>query len=121
MSTGLGLRIKKRRTELGMSQEELAKRLHLTSKSTICKVERGNDNLTTDTVAKYASALNCTPGYLMGWDDFVDDVKHGQVDLDEMSHAIKMYELYKNSNPKVQEMVQYLLEEGNSQGANPQD
>ena len=69
MSTGVGARIRNKRKELGWSQEELATRMGLKSKSTICKIERGEDNLTADSVAKYADALGCSPGYLMGWED----------------------------------------------------
>lgn len=68
MTTGLGQRIKQKRKELGLSQEELANRLGLKSKSTICKIERGDDNLTTSSIRQYADALNCTPSYLMGWE-----------------------------------------------------
>ena len=117
----VGQRIRTKREELNIGQTELADKVGI-SKQTLYKYE--NDivtNIPSDKIEALANALEISPSYLMGWDDFVDDVKHGQVDLDEMSHAIKMYELYKNSNPKVQEMVQYLLEEGNSQGANPQD
>lgn len=78
MATGVGLRIRERRKELMLSQEALAKRMGLKSKSTICKIERGEDNLTADTIAKYAVALNSTPAYLMGW---VDD-PHGRVQFD---------------------------------------
>lgn len=67
MSTGIGKRIRDRRKELGLSQEALAERLGLKSKSTICKIETGDDNLSTTTIKKYAEALNCTPAYLMGW------------------------------------------------------
>lgn len=67
-------RIKKRRLELGLSQAELAKRMNLTSRSTICRVESGvEDNLTSDRVAKFAKALEVTPGYLMGWEDNLTD------------------------------------------------
>lgn len=66
--------IKKRRLELGLSQAELAKRMNLTSRSTICRVESGTeDNLTSDRVAKFAKALDCTPGYLMGWESNLTD------------------------------------------------
>ena len=57
----------------------------------------------------------------MGWDEFTNDVVKGKVDLDEMNHAIEMYELYKKSTPKVQTMIEYLLEEGNSKEASQQD
>lgn len=66
----IGERIKNKREELALSQTDLAKRMGLSSRSTICKVEKGNeDNLTTDRIAKFAKALGVTPGYLMGWED----------------------------------------------------
>lgn len=65
METGIGKRIRARRKELGLSQEELANRMGLKSKSTICKIERGEDNLTTPIVKRYAQALDCSVAYLM--------------------------------------------------------
>ena len=113
--------IKQLRKQNNWSQEELAKRVGYTDRSTIARIESGSVDLSQSKIMEFARVFDVAPGDLMGWDDFVDDVVQGQVDLDEMSHAIKMYELYKKSNPKVQEMVQYLLEQGNSRGANPQD
>lgn len=65
----IGERIKKRRQELGLSQIELAKKMGLSAKSTICKLETQGDNITTDRIARIAAALNCSESYLMGWDD----------------------------------------------------
>ena len=62
----LGDRIKARRLELGLSQLELAHRMGLKSKSTICKVETGDDNLTTVSIQRFADALSCSPLELMG-------------------------------------------------------
>lgn len=69
METGIGKRIRQRRKELGLSQQELADRMGLKSKSTICKVECGEDNLTTPIVRKYAKALGVNPSYFMEWGD----------------------------------------------------
>lgn len=113
--------IKKLRKQNNWSQEELAKKMGYTDRSSISRIENGDVDLPQSKIMEFARVFDVAPGDLMGWDDFVENVTQGQVDLDEMSHAIKMYELYKNANPKVQEMVQYLLEEGNSRGANPQD
>ena len=116
-----GQRIRTKREERNMGLTELADKAHI-SKQTLYKYENEIvTNIPSDKIEALASALDVAPSYLMGWDDFVQDVTKGRVDLDEMNHAIKMYELYKNSSLKVQEMVQYLLEEGNSRGANPQD
>jgi len=61
-------RIKQRREELGMSQDELAKKLGYKSRSTIAKIEKGENDITQSKIAAFAKALNTTPSYLMGWD-----------------------------------------------------
>ncbi len=66
---GIGSRIKSRRQELGMTQQELATKLGYKSRSTINKVEEGINDLTQTAVVKYAKVLNTTPAYLMGWEE----------------------------------------------------
>ena len=61
-------RIKQRREELGISQEELAKMLGYKSRSTIAKIEKGENDITQSKIASFAEALKTTPSYLMGWD-----------------------------------------------------
>lgn len=60
-------RIKQRREELGMSQDELAKKLGYKSRSTIAKIEKGENDITQSKIAAFADALQTTPSYLMGW------------------------------------------------------
>ena len=79
MSTGIGKRIKEVRIELGLSQEELAKRLGLKSKSTICKIETGDDNLSMRSIQKYAKALGCDSSCLIGLDQAMQDKWHNEV------------------------------------------
>lgn len=74
METGLGKRIKKRRTDLHLTQEELAHRMGYKSKAAICKVEGGEDNITSDRIQKFADALETTPSYLMGWEENPTDI-----------------------------------------------
>lgn len=62
-------RIKIRREELGMSQEELAHKLGYKSRSTINKIEMGKNDITQSKIKAFAEALNCSPAYLMGWED----------------------------------------------------
>lgn len=64
----IGDRIRKRREELGLTQEELAKKLGYASRSSVNKVEKSRE-LSNKKVQLYADALKCSPGYLMGWDD----------------------------------------------------
>lgn len=60
--------IKNKRTELGMSQQELALKVGYSGKSMISKVERGEVDLSTTMIKKFADALSTTASELMGWD-----------------------------------------------------
>ncbi|MDY6093552.1 MAG: helix-turn-helix domain-containing protein [Candidatus Enteromonas sp.] len=53
----VGLAIRKRRKDLGLSQSELASRLGYKDHSTLAKVETGVNDITVDTLFKYAEAL----------------------------------------------------------------
>lgn len=61
--------IRKRRNELGMSQEELARKVGYTSRSTIARIERGDIDIPQSKILDIAKALKVTPSYLMGWED----------------------------------------------------
>ena len=51
-------RIKARREELGMSQEELATKLGYKSRSTINKIEMGKNDITQSKIIAFANALH---------------------------------------------------------------
>lgn len=65
----IGHRIKVRREQLQMTQEELAKKIGYKSKTTITKIENGTNDIVQSKVCDFAKALNTTPAYLMGWED----------------------------------------------------
>lgn len=65
----IGDRIKSRRIELNMSQDELAKKLGYKSRSSINKIEKDGRNLPQDKIKALANILHTTPGYIMGWTD----------------------------------------------------
>lgn len=67
--------IKKRRTELNMTQEELAQKMGYSGKSMIAKIEAGKVDLPQSKIMAFATALNTTPSYLMGWDENVSNEK----------------------------------------------
>lgn len=68
MST-IGQNILRLRKKLGMTQEELAKKMGYTSKSSINKIEMGKSDIPQSKIAKFAEVLGTTPAYLMGWED----------------------------------------------------
>jgi len=94
MST-IGEKIRERRIELGMTQEELAKRVGYTSRSTINKVEMSQRDVTHSMIIKYAQALHTTPSYLMGWYDEEDE---------------KLIKAYHDADRKNQAIVRQLLD-----------
>ncbi len=65
----LGEKIRRKRKEAGLSQEELAAKTGYTSRSSINKIELGKVDLPQSKIKIIAQALNTTPAYLMGWDD----------------------------------------------------
>ena len=78
---GIGKRIKKRREELQLSQDELAKKVGYTSRSTINKIEKEINDITQSKIVAFADALDTTPAYLMGWDN----------DLEKKAEEFKPY------------------------------
>ncbi|MBQ3463440.1 MAG: helix-turn-helix domain-containing protein [Clostridia bacterium] len=65
-------RIKQRREELGLSQDELAKRLGYKSRSSINKIELGKTDISQSKIKAFAKALETTHQYLLG-DEEQDD------------------------------------------------
>jgi transcriptional regulator with XRE-family HTH domain len=62
-------RIREKRLELGMTQEELASKLGL-QKSAIAKYESGRvTNIKRSTIQKMSEIFGCSPAWLMGLDD----------------------------------------------------
>lgn len=62
-------RIKIRRKELGISQEELANLVGYTDRSIISKIEKGTVDLSESKIVAIAKALKITPEYLVGWEE----------------------------------------------------
>lgn len=67
----IGERIKNRRIELDITQDELARRLGYSDKSSISRMENSS-KLTLNKVQLLADALNVSPSYLMGWEDEIN-------------------------------------------------
>ena len=68
----VGEKIKQRRIELNMSQEELGAKVGYKSRSSIQKIEASRD-LPLKKVYKMAVALDLPVSYLMSWEDTIPD------------------------------------------------
>ena len=86
-------RIRTRREQLNMSQEELAKRLGYKSRSTIAKIESGENDITQSKIVAFAKALGVKPGYLMGWEDVPEPTSSLSLTQQEETHIKKYRQL----------------------------
>lgn len=122
----IGQRIKQRRIELGLSQEQLAHRLGNKSRASVCTVENDKEDLTSDRIRKYAEALETTPAYIMGWEDENGDLTVlGQLgdsyekqellktlsnySSDQLAEFVKFLNLFTKATPEVQSAIETLL------------
>lgn len=116
----VGEKIRQKRIEKNMSQDELAKKVGYKSRSSIQKIEASRD-LPLRKVKKMADALETTPSYLMGWEDTpsghspatVVEVEAGPsghaYDPAQVEQAMKLFEKYQNAIPEIQTAVDSLL------------
>lgn len=76
----IGTRIKNKRIEKGLTQEELAKKMGYKNKSTINKIENGINDVSQKNIYKFAEVLNTSIAYLMGWEEEKNetDIKIGK-------------------------------------------
>ena len=65
--TTIGKRIFDRRTEIGMSQEELAKKVGYRDRSSIARIESGERDVRQKMIVEFAKALNVSLTWLMGF------------------------------------------------------
>lgn len=85
-------RIKKRREELGLSQEELAKKMGYKSRSSINKIERGTNDIPQSKISAFAKALDVSEAWLMGYDVPIspvsDDIYRDSISVDTIVFEI---------------------------------
>ena len=98
-------RIKMKREELKLSQEELALRIGNKDKSTISKIEKSGNDITMKNIQRIAKALGVTSQYLMGWDEADSTI----VIEEKNAQAVELYEKYKNAIPEIQNAIDSLL------------
>ncbi len=60
--------IKKLRQQLNLSQDDLAKKIGYTNRSSIAKIEKGEVDLPLSKIILFAQFLHTTPADLMGWE-----------------------------------------------------
>ena len=109
----IGERIKNRREELGLTQDEVAKKCGYKSRSSVNKIELSRD-LPLKKVSIMAEALETTPAYLMGWEEehnFSDDFmeKLSKYPPEEVKRAMEIIDLYEKASPEGRAAFETLL------------
>lgn len=109
-----GQRIKAERERLGLTQDELAKKLGYSNRSAVTRIETSPD-LSLKKVRRCAEALGVTSFYLLGWEDrdgnsLVDE----EVETDSNSESVKdinrkLVRAYEYADDLTQAMVRKLL------------
>ena len=105
-------RIRARREELGLSQEELALRMGYKSKSSINKIEMGINDIPQSKVLAFARALDTTTAYLMGCDDTENSADTGGARPTQSlsDRAARVGVLYDRADARDQKLVDTVLE-----------
>ena len=75
----VGERIKARREQLNMTQDELAKKVGYTSRSSVAKVEANANGMVQSKLILFANALQTTPAYLLGWEEEETNTKNDAI------------------------------------------
>lgn len=68
----IGKKIRQRRLELGLTQEELANKLGYKTKSAINKIEMDKNDVNQTKLIRIAEALECSPSYFIETDPVQD-------------------------------------------------
>lgn len=118
-------RIRNRRIELGMSQDELAERAGYKDKTSISKLEHLGDGVTMKQAQRLSDPLDVTVAYLMGWEGTATELppmqvpepvpEPGYVSTADIPKAINLYEKYKSATPEVRAAIELLLKGSQSE------
>ena len=98
----IGINIIKQREKLGLTQEELAKRLGYKSKSTINKIEMGINDISQTKIKAFAEALNTSIAYLMDWHDDTNNSNNINDDAKQIAKFV-------SDNPEYKPLVEASL------------
>lgn len=99
---GIGDKIKARRIEMGLSQDELASKLGYSSRSSVSKIEKGFNDIPQSKIKAFADALDTTPAYLLG----LEDEKESET-LDNQIHTIAAHAERPLTDEEIDEVMEY--------------
>ena len=103
--------IKERRVQIGMSQDELAKKTGYTSRSSIAKIEKGEVDLQQSKIELFAKALGVSQPELMGWEENAELLAEIAMDFELLGYAKKILRMECSRKYKVYGYIDRITEE----------
>ncbi len=104
----IGTRIRTRREELSMTQEELAEKMGYKSRSTINKIELGKNDIPQNKIEAFARVLSIPPSLLMGWNDVYLPQNSNNKTTDSCAPSVgmptRMHDLLSQLNEQVKDL-----------------
>lgn len=99
--------IKNLRKQNNWTQEELAKKMGYTDRSTISKIEAGQTDISQSKIIEFAEVFGVNAGDLLGYGDdiYVTELPNKK----EEEKAKELYTLYQKATPEIQSAVELLL------------
>lgn len=117
----VGERIRNRRIELNLSQEELAAKAGYCAKPAISRLEHSGNDISMKQIKRLSVALECSMAYLMGWEGNADEdqskepVNNSYVNTADIPKAVDLYNKYINAPKEVQAAIELLLKSQQSE------
>lgn len=111
-NTDVGLKIFNARKNLKMSRAELGQKINL-HESTIKRYEDGHiKSLDIEKLKEFASALDISPAYLMGWKEEIEknEIKNSPITEEEQQHIEDLRKLNTDGKDKVIAYTKDLIE-----------
>lgn len=102
----LGERVKMLRQKAGLTQEELAKEIGYSTKTSISKIENDVLDINQSTTIALARALKTTPSVIMGWEEVEENVTLHNTPQEEA-----LLSNYRQLNPEGQKKVEDYAED----------
>lgn len=106
----IGDRIKARRLEMRLTQEELATKMGYKSKSAINKIELGINDISQSKVVRFAEVLQTTPAALMGWDNEPEDQAEIEAEILTDPELMEMIHRYRKMAPEKKKILRQTAE-----------
>ena len=107
----IGERVRDRRIDLNISQDELAKLTGYSGKTSISKIEKGVNGIPLDKLFQFASALRTSEEYLIGKVEDPDWVFHITKDSSQFTEEeTELLLKYRCADSKQKELINYILQ-----------